>query len=316
MGDVILYKEDVDRLNLLLRDLITDAKILSALLVTKDTRVLACQGTLSTADTGALAALLVGSFASTQAIAGLIGETEFDTMSHTGKSRNVMILLVNEDTILASIFDKNSSCEAIARYVTKHTDTLRKALHNIGGNTASGLFDSAEGAAPDDEDDFEKRTDALIKSSSVPPPRIPETVMAAMNAKHSPSAQPPQPAPPDAVQAPDRHQYKKPHAAPVPAGGFTEMKRPPETHAVVTEPPLASKDYDVYGMHAADNKLTRQTAPPQDKKAAVPQEGAKGETAFTSMSYLKTKAREGALYYHRDKAFFKKFFKSTAKKKA
>ena len=85
MGDVILYKEDVERLNFLLKNLITDSKVLSALLITKDTRVLACQGTLSSMDTSALAALLVGSFASTQAIAGLIGETESTRCRTTAK---------------------------------------------------------------------------------------------------------------------------------------------------------------------------------------------------------------------------------------
>ncbi len=169
MGDVILYKEDVERLNFLLKNLITDAKTLSALLITKDTRVLACQGTLASSDTTALAALLVGSFASTQAIAGLIGETEFDTMSHRGKIRNVIISLVDDNTILAFIFDNSTSAHRIAASMNKHLDILRKSLKTIGGNTTQDLFASGEPQTSSDDISFEKRTEDLFKGAETEP---------------------------------------------------------------------------------------------------------------------------------------------------
>jgi predicted regulator of Ras-like GTPase activity (Roadblock/LC7/MglB family) len=321
MGDVILYKDDVDKLNFLLKNLIADAKILSALLITKDTRVLACQGTLATSDTGALAALLVGSFASTQAIAGLIGETEFDTMSHLGKSRNVVISLVNDETILASIFDKHSTCEMITHAVARHTDVLKKALTSIGDNTTNGIFDTGENPPSDGDDDFEKRTDALVKSMEAEQSAPTHQVLSAGAEKHPPQ---PQPAyakeikhPPDAEHDfLERSRHKKTLATPAAMGSAPEIKRPPDTQVLVTESKLTSKDYEVYSLNETSSPPLRQYNPSHDKISSSPQETAKGEAVFTSMNYLKTKAREGALYYHHDKAFFKKFFKSSTKKKA
>jgi len=73
MSDIILYKEDIDRLNEILQSLVHETRILSAVLVNKDTRLLAHQGSLALFDMSALAALIVGSYASTQGIAGIIG---------------------------------------------------------------------------------------------------------------------------------------------------------------------------------------------------------------------------------------------------
>jgi len=312
MGDVILYKEDVDRLNFLLKNLIGDAKILSALLITKDTRVLACQGALSSSDPGALAALLVGSFAATQAIATLIGETEFDTMSHLGKSRNVVISLVNEETILVSIFDKNSSSEIITQVGSRYTDLFKKALSAIGGNTANGLFDGLETASADGDDDFDKRTDALVRSMetehsaplSQPPPSGQRQPMHGNDAKHSHD---------NGHEMAEVSRQKKAPMNPA----MAEIKRPPDTQVLVSEPALTSKDYEVYSLNesSVSPPPQRPATPIREKKPVSSPETGKGETVFSSMNYLKTKAREGALYYHHDKAFLKKFFKTSIKKK-
>jgi predicted regulator of Ras-like GTPase activity (Roadblock/LC7/MglB family) len=315
MGDVILYKEDVDRLNFLLKNFIADSKILSALLITKDTRVLACQGSLSTSDTGALAALLVGSFASTQAIAGLIGETEFDMMSHVGKTRNLVISLVNEDTILASIFDKNSSADIITRVVARHADVLKKTLNAIGANTAEGLFDLDDNSPPNEEDDFELRTDALVKSMQS------EQFSQAADApvkmmKGNLHGQPAH------VKEATRTQGSKEmidHNGPKksqPLSAPPEVKKPPDTKKLVSESSVSSEDYKVYAHNAAINSPPGKIDPLPEVKSSPSQEPAKGETVLTSMHYLQNKAREGALYYHHDKAFFKKFFKTPNKKKA
>jgi hypothetical protein len=290
MGDVILFKEDVDQLNSLLKNLVNEAKILSVLLITKDTRVLACQGTLCSGDTGALAALLVGCFASTQAIAGLIGETEFDTLTHHGKTRNILISLIDENTILASLFDKNSSGDRIHSCVLKHMETLRKALRSIGANTTQDLFDTGVSSPVSDiGDEFDMRADALHKS--IESDRLKSSS--------------------DAVE---------PQFSTIPKG---EIRRPPDTemitieqtrhepeeqpHPIPPEQPKKSMD---------DSNHSRAIASPnQEAESREGGPGAPSETVHMSMNYLKNKTREGALYYHYDKAFFKKFFKSSHKKK-
>ncbi len=349
MSDVILYKEDVDRLNFLLRKLVGDAKLLSALLITKDTRVLACQGTFANVDTGALAALLVGSFASTQAIAGLIGETEFDTMSHCGKMRNVIISLIDGDTILASIFDKNSSVDRILSNVAKHLDGLKKALHSIGDNTTHDLFDTGSSETGIKEDnEFEIRTDMLCKNAegdlplkssetshrlATPPTIEHETLEYPSIVQHLEKSQ---------KQSQTLSQQVQSTTSP------PEIKRPPDTKMIEIEPihPLQTEERarQPHTVHAGHTKDQVEDAPQQPSEIPLtakngepsirengnsegprplspspekknPQQSAKNETAHVSMNYLKNKAREGALYYHYDKAFFKKFFKSSHKKK-
>jgi hypothetical protein len=317
MGDVILFKEDVDQLNSLLKNLVSDAKILSALLITKDTRVLACQGPVCSTDTSALAALLVGSYASTQAIAGLIGETAFDTLSHCGRTRNVLICLIDDETILATIFDKSSTSDRINVCVQKHLEVLKKALRSIGNNTTHDLFDlgaSAAGGA-DIGDEFEARADALSKGAH------PEE-------REAPAAGP---------GRAERGQKPQPAQAPAAHG---EIKRPPDTETIIIEQARGPEE-TVAKSHeapAAQAKAADEEAPMPPRKAekrpprdhreppaesepdpAVPNPDAKApgspEAFHMSMNYLKNKTREGALYYHYDKTFFKKFFKSSHKKK-
>jgi predicted regulator of Ras-like GTPase activity (Roadblock/LC7/MglB family) len=283
MGDVILYKEDVERLNFLLKNLITDAKTLSALLITKDTRVLACQGTLASSDTTALAALLVGSFASTQAIAGLIGETEFDTMSHCGKTRNVIISLVDDNTILAFIFDNSTSAHRIAASMNKHLEILRKSLKTIGGNTTQDLFASGEPQTSAEDISFEKRTEDLFKGAETEP------------------TAPLQPSLPK-----EEHPQK---SQPILVEHSVEQQTSPQA-SKAQEVPLSSKDYEVYSL----NETVNHPLHPPEKSSSSPA-GTKTEMLYVSMSYLKNKAREGAVYHNRDKAFLKKIFKPARKKK-
>ena len=291
MGDVILFKEDVDQLNSLLKNLVNEAKILSVLLITKDTRVLACQGTLCSGDTGALAALLVGSFASTQAIAGLIGETEFDTLTHHGKTRNIVISLIDENTILTSLFDKNSSGERIHACVLKHIETLRKALRSIGANTTQDLFDTGGSSSISDVgEEFDMRADALQKSS-------------------------------ESDRLKSSGDVVDPQFANMTKG---EIKRPPDTEMITIEqsrqapeePPQPIPSEQIKkSIDDSNRSRAIASSPDQDAESRESGPGASSEAFHMSMNYLKNKTREGALYYHYDKAFFKKFFKSSHKKK-
>ncbi|HAJ78149.1 MAG TPA: hypothetical protein DCO75_00125 [Fibrobacteres bacterium] len=310
MGDVILYKEDVDQLNFLLKGLMNETGILSALLITKDTRVLACQGTLSTADTGALAALLVGSFSSTQAIACLIGETEFNTMSHVGKSRNVIVSLVDEDTILVAIFDKNVTVDKVVKTIERHNGMFKNTLQAIGNNSADGLFDSVDNNNAGDENDFEKNADTLFKNIEPEPLPAEDKIQnsqpqaGAKPVKHHPD-----------VKLSEYEENAKRNIAvassSIKPGG---IKRPPETQLLITEPP-SSKDYEVYDLNNSDAPHHLPISHYSNQKKSPSHEDGKNDASLSSMTYLKNKAREGALYYHRDNAFFKKFFKTANKKR-
>jgi hypothetical protein len=316
MGDVILFKEDVDRLNALLRIVVNDARLLSALLITKDTRVLACHGPTYAADPGALAALLVGSFASTQAIAGLIGEAGFDTLSHCGKTRSVFICNIDDETIIACIFDKNSSNDRIHASVLKHSELLKKVLHLIGSNTTNDLFDlGASGASSADiGDEIAMRADALSKGVG---PEERESPADSQRMTEEPELSP--------AQAPIMEDRV-----------LNEIKRPPEREVVpkgqshhhenvgdVSSPMTKAADDEAAGRMADMRPSFRDGKENHPEKeihasphfSAAPDEKDSTDALPMPIPYLKNKMREGALYYHYDKMFFKKFFKSSQNKK-
>lgn len=161
MSDVILYKEDIDRLNSILQAFVSETKIISALLINKDTRLLAHQGTLAMFDMSALAALIVGSFASTQAIAGLIGEHEFGTMFHSGNSKNLLISLVDDNTILATVFDRSVQLSTVNAGIERSVGLLQEALAAIGRNMES-LFQGPVAMPSLSQDDVEQGFDSFF----------------------------------------------------------------------------------------------------------------------------------------------------------
>jgi hypothetical protein len=120
------------------------------------------------------------------------------------------------------------------------------------------------------------------------------------------------------------------------------MKRPPDTETIIVEQakepeeagakshgapaaPAKTAEADVSGRKADKHQSPKnhREPPPAESDAQVPgpSAGPEAKSAGTpeafnmSMNYLKNKTREGALYYHYDKTFFKKFFKSSHKKK-
>jgi predicted regulator of Ras-like GTPase activity (Roadblock/LC7/MglB family) len=296
MSDVILYKEDIDRLNSILQTLVSETKILSALLINKDTRLLAHQGTLAMFDMSALAALIVGSFASTQAIAGLIGEHEFATMSHCGKSKNLLISLVDDNTIIATIFDKAIPLASVSSSVERHNGMLQQALAAITRNMEN-LFQGPVAMPSLSHDDVEQGFDsffdqpreassfsdgnAVPAAASVAP--LEKTPADRKNrARETQHIIPPPPETKHLEYAPVGQQTQPSSAARAADEGFPAL----EQH----------KDLSRNAMAAAMKKIP----PPSNTEYLY----------FTSMNYLKNKAREGAAFqkHKNEKGLFSRFF--------
>jgi predicted regulator of Ras-like GTPase activity (Roadblock/LC7/MglB family) len=279
MSDVILYKEDIDRLNGILQRLVHETKILSAILVNKDTRLLASQGTLALFDMSALAALIVGSFASTQGIAGLIGEKEFTMMSHCGKSKNLLITLVDDDTICAAVFDRHVSLSAVSSSVAKHIEELKAALLAIKRNMDS-MFQGPV-AMPSlslSQDDVEKGFDSFFDGQSAPPDQGDQQERVA---KTSQEKQP--------VLAESRTQ-------PVPPPPKTRRIEHARAQSVVeedggVEPPAVSE---------LDKSISSSAGAPSPYKNIPPPSNTE-YLYFTSMNFLKNKAKQGTSH-HKSKA--------------
>lgn len=126
--NLILYEEEISRIDKVLSRLIKGAEAKCALLVDKDGHLITRQGFTHSLDTTALAALLAGSFASTREIARLVGEPEFSVLFHQGKRDHIHISLVGERTILVVIFDDRTTIGMVRLYAKEVGDELALIL--------------------------------------------------------------------------------------------------------------------------------------------------------------------------------------------
>jgi len=55
-------------------------------------------------------------------------------MSHCGRTKNLLITLIDNDTILAAIFDRQITLSSVSSSIARHVEALRKALLTIKNN--------------------------------------------------------------------------------------------------------------------------------------------------------------------------------------
>jgi predicted regulator of Ras-like GTPase activity (Roadblock/LC7/MglB family) len=125
---LILRKEDVDRINLALINLLKASAAKCVLLVDQAGKCLAKRGFTQKLDTEALAALIAGSFSSTRAMAKLVGARDFSVLFHQGDKDHIHNILVDEDAILTVIFDERTTIGMVRLYSKEAAQHLRQAL--------------------------------------------------------------------------------------------------------------------------------------------------------------------------------------------
>ncbi|MDR2693665.1 MAG: roadblock/LC7 domain-containing protein [Chitinispirillales bacterium] len=131
MKDMILFPEDIDRLDAILLPLTQKANLLLAVLINKDGRLLTNQGQLESVDIVSLAALVAGNTASTLAIAHLVGETEFCTMYHQGKDKHIYVASIDDNTFLALVFDDRTNIDRVKVFARQFDRQLKEALQRV-----------------------------------------------------------------------------------------------------------------------------------------------------------------------------------------
>lgn len=139
MGDFVLFKEDVERIQKVLAHVLTESAASNALLIHKDGNLIAQVGFTPQIDVTSLAALAAGSFASTRAIAHLIGETEFSVMFHQGAKENIHIALMDEDVILLLVFDDRTNLGLVKVSTAHAKQKLTEVLALVHQNRFEGL---------------------------------------------------------------------------------------------------------------------------------------------------------------------------------
>lgn len=153
---LILYEEDIKKIDAVLSKMIKGAEAKCALLVDKDGHLITRQGFTHSLDTTALGALLAGSFASTKEIAKLVGEPEFSVLFHQGKRDHIHMSIVGERSILVVIFDDRTTIGMVRLYAKESSIELTRIFDEVTEKSQSqdGLQDDFADVAENRLDDI------------------------------------------------------------------------------------------------------------------------------------------------------------------
>lgn len=155
---LIIYEEEITKIDALLSKMLKGAEAKCALLVDKDGHLITRQGFTHSLDTTALAALLAGSFASTKEIAKLVGEPEFSVLFHQGKKDHIHMTIVGERSILVVIFDDRTTIGMVRLYAKETAVELTRIFDQILSKKEprpqSGISNEFASAAQDRLDDI------------------------------------------------------------------------------------------------------------------------------------------------------------------
>ncbi|MCP4634153.1 MAG: roadblock/LC7 domain-containing protein [candidate division Zixibacteria bacterium] len=155
--NLIIYEEEIEKVDAVLGKMLKGAEAKCALLVDKDGHLITRQGFTHSLDTTALAALLAGSFASTKEIAKLVGESEFSVLFHQGKKDHIHMSLVGDRSIMVVIFDDRTTIGMVRLYAKEAAAELGNIfteLMNRSDEDNPGISDEFASSAGDRLDDI------------------------------------------------------------------------------------------------------------------------------------------------------------------
>jgi predicted regulator of Ras-like GTPase activity (Roadblock/LC7/MglB family) len=144
--NMVIYEEDLVRLEKSLGGLRQDANARFVFLIDRSGQQLGCVGDTDTLDTTSLSSLTAGNVAATEGLAQLIGESNFASLFHEGKRENLHITLINQDAILLVAFDERSSLGLVRLRVAQASEGLGGTLAEISRRQQERR--ASDGASP------------------------------------------------------------------------------------------------------------------------------------------------------------------------
>lgn len=129
--DLIIFGEELERINTCLSKLCADAKGKAIFLVDKNGQLISSCGETEGLDTTSLASLTAGNIAASGGLARLLGEREFSILFHEGERDNLHISLVGELAILVILFDRRSSLGLVRLRAKRATEDLGQIFDNL-----------------------------------------------------------------------------------------------------------------------------------------------------------------------------------------
>lgn len=113
---LVLYAEDVERMNRLLDEFLRLSSARLSFLVDRTGRVITRRGQDLRLDVETLGALAAGTFAATREMARLVGEEQFAGMTQQGQRTQMHLARVEDRTLFAVIFDEKTTLGMVKLY--------------------------------------------------------------------------------------------------------------------------------------------------------------------------------------------------------
>lgn len=131
MEQFVLTEEIEKRVESSLKKFMTNSRARCALLITRSGQMISQFGFTTHLNTLTLSALVAGIFSTTQELARLLGESKFKSFFQEGKIWNIHFILVGEDLIFATLFDRNTVLGVIQISAMEVAEELSQAMSKV-----------------------------------------------------------------------------------------------------------------------------------------------------------------------------------------
>ncbi len=136
----ILTIEDVANIDAVLQDYLQKSESDLAVIIDKGGNVISQFGDHEVMDVTIIAALAAGSFAATKELARRIGEVEFNALYHQGNGSHIFMNSVDDDTIMITVFGKETTVGLVRYYSTSACQNLAALLRAMRDKPQEGFF--------------------------------------------------------------------------------------------------------------------------------------------------------------------------------
>jgi predicted regulator of Ras-like GTPase activity (Roadblock/LC7/MglB family) len=154
----VLIEEDIEELDRALQELLLKCEGSAALIIDKGGFLITQVGEGRKFDSTTLAALSAASFAATQGIASLVSETNFTSVYQQGDSFSLLVLNVDEYSLLTIVFKAAVSVGAVKYFAVSTAKQVAKQMKKAYRRSPDIGLDLSELNMADTAPLFRKKT--------------------------------------------------------------------------------------------------------------------------------------------------------------
>jgi len=153
-----LIEEDIQQMDVCLRDLVTNCEATSALIIDKGGFLLTYRGESEQFDLTTIAALASGAYLANQTIANLVHEESFDSVYQQGDKFSMLVMNVDEFCLLVLIFRAIISVGAVKYFAIGACPRIARQIKTAQERDPSSSLDLSVLNVADPSDLFRRKS--------------------------------------------------------------------------------------------------------------------------------------------------------------